>query len=136
MPGLPAATLANGQAMAFPDVCKTPVGPVTVPLPYPNIGMCPTGVQATTKVLVSNMPALTQGSKLPMSQGDEAGVEGGVISGVIMGEIAFRSASSKVAFQGQKAVVLTAMTAHNGSNANVPVGALMTPSQAKVLVGM
>jgi len=136
MPGLPVATLENGQCLGFPDVCKTPAGPVTVPIPYPNIGMCPMGVQSTTKVLVSNMPALTQGSKLPMSQGDEAGVEGGVISGMIMGEIAFRTASSKVAFQGQKVVVLTAMTAHNGSNANIPVGVLLSPSQTKVLAGM
>ena len=136
MPGLPVATLENGQCFGFPDVCKTPVGPVTVPIPYPNMGLCPTGVQASTKVLVSNMPALTQGSKLPMSMGDEAGVEGGIISGIIMGEIDFRSASSKVAFQGQKAILLTAMTAHNGSNANVPVGALVSPSQGKVLAGM
>ena len=136
MPGLPVATLANGQCFAFPDVCKTPAGPVTVPIPYPNMGLCPTGVQPTTKVLVSNMPALTQGSKLPMSQGDEAGSEGGVVSGMIMGEIDFRSASSKVSFQGQKVIVLTAMTAHNGSSANIPAGALVSPSQAKVFAGM
>ena len=136
MPGLPVATLAGGQCFAFPDVCKTPAGPVTVPIPYPNVGMCPTGVQATTKVLVSNMPALTQGSKLPMSQGDEAGVEGGVISGMIMGEIAFRSASSKVSFQGQKVIVVTAMTAHNGASANMPAGVLVSPSQAKVFAAL
>ena len=136
MPGLPAATLQSGQCFGFPDVCKTPVGPVTVPIPYPNMGMCPTGVSTTTKVMVSNMPALTQGSKLPMSQGDEAGVEGGVISGMNIGEIDFRTASSKVSFQGQKAVILTSMTAHNGSNANMPAGAVIAPSQTKVLVGM
>jgi hypothetical protein len=50
-----------------------------------------------------------------------------------MGEIAFRTASSKVAFQGQKVIVLTATTAHNGSSANAPMGVLMSPSQAKVL---
>lgn len=136
MPGLPVATLAGGQCFGFPDVCKTPAGPVTVPIPYPNLGMCPTAVQSTTKVLVSNMPALTQGSKLPMSQGDEAGSEGGVISGMIMGEIAFRSASSKVSFQGQKVIVVTAMTAQNGASANVPVGALVSPSQAKVFAAL
>src|ERR1700722_5477924 len=113
MPGMPAATTQNGMCMGFPDVRKTQVGPAVVPLPYPNIGQCPTAVQTTTKVLIANMPAITQGSKLPMSQGDEAGAEGGVVSGMIMGEIAFRTTSSKVAFQGQKAVVLTAVTAHN-----------------------
>ena len=136
MPGLPVATLANGQCLGFPDVCKTPAGPVVVPIPYPNIGMCPTGVQSTTKVMVMNMPALTQGSKLPMSQGDEAGVAGGVVSGMIMGEIAFRTASSKVAFQGQKVILLTAITAHNGASANAPMGVLLSPSQAKVFAAL
>ena len=80
------------------------------------------------------MPALTQGSKLPMSQGDEAGVAGGVD---LRDDHRARSrsarASSKVAFQGQKVIVLTAMTAHNGASANAPVGVLLSPSQAKVL---
>jgi hypothetical protein len=136
MPGLPVATLQNGQCLGFPDVCLTPVGPVDVPIPYPNIGMCPTGVMTTTTVLVANMPALTQGSQLPMSQGDDAGASGGVMSGMILGPIAFRTASSKVAFQGQKVIVLTAMTAHNGASANYPAGVLMSPSQAKVLAAL
>jgi hypothetical protein len=133
---MPMATMAGGMCFAFPDVCKTQVGPVVVPLPYPNIGQLPTGVQTSTKVLIANMPAFTQGSKLPMSNGDEAGAEGGVVSGMIVGEVAFRTASSKVSIQGQKAVVLTAMTAHNGSNANMPAGALVAPSQMKVLAGL
>jgi len=136
MPGMPVATMQDGMCMGFPDVCKTQVGPAVVPLPYPNIGQLPTGVSTTTKVLVANMPALTQGSKLPMSQGDEAGAEGGVVSGMIMGEIDFRTASSKVSFQGQKVIVLTAMTSHNGSSANFPAGVLMTPSQTKVLAAL
>ena len=74
--------------------------------------------------MVSNMPALTQGSKLPMA-GGRGGRRGGVISGMNMGEIDFRTASSKVSFQGQKAVILTSMTAHNGSNANMPAGAVI-----------
>jgi hypothetical protein len=132
MPGLPVATLAGGQTLGFPDVCNTPAGPVVVPIPYPNIGMLPTGVQGTTTVLVMNMPALTQGSKLPMSQGDEAGTAGGLVSGMMMGECAFLVASSKVSFQGQKVVLLTAMTGHNGASANA-MGALVAPSQAKVI---
>jgi len=136
MPGLPVATLANGQCLGFPDVCNTPAGPVVVPIPYPNMGMCATGVQTTTTVLVMNMPALTQSSQLPMSQGDEAGSVGGVISGMIMGQIVFRTASSKVSFQGQKVILVTATTAHNGSSANAPMGVLMSPSQAKVFAAL
>jgi hypothetical protein len=92
-------------------------------------------VQTTTKVLIMNMPALTQASKLPMSSGDEAGVGGGVMSGMNMGQVAFRTASTKVKLEGNGALILTAMSAHNGVNANMPAGIVMAPSQAKVLVG-
>jgi hypothetical protein len=90
----------------------------------------------TTKVLVQCMPALTEESKIPLSSGDELGVAGGVVSGVNMNQVAFRTSSSKVFFQGKKAVMLTAMTAHNGSNANMPAGAHIAPSQAAVIVAM
>lgn len=134
--GMPAATMEGGTTNAFPNVCKTQVGPAVVPLPYPSIGMLAMGVGVTTTVLIANMPAYTMGSQLPMSNGDQAGAEGGVVSGVIMGPVAFRTTSSKVSFQGQKAVVLTAMAASNGSNANMPAGVLMLVSALKVLLGM
>lgn len=133
MPGLPASTMAGGECMAMPDTCLTPAGPVMVPVPYPNVGLLPTAVLTTTTVLISNMPAITQGSMLPMSQGDDAGVGGGVASGMIMGPVRFTMASSKVLLQGQPAVVVTATTMQNMTNA---VGAQVAPSQAKVLVGM
>jgi hypothetical protein len=133
---MPIATMAGGTCVGFPDVCKTQVGPATVPLPYPNTGQLATGEKTTTKVMVEYMPAYTEDSKLPMSQGDEAGALGGVVSGMNMGEVAFRTTSSKVSFEGKKVVVLTAMTAHNGSNANMPAGTLVAPSQAKVLAGL
>jgi len=136
MAGMPVMTMQSGTCFAFPDACKTQVGPAVVPLPYPNIGMFAVGLSTTTKVLVVFMPAYTAGSKLPMSQGDEAGAEGGVVSGMIMGEVAFRTSSSKVSFQGQKVVVLTCMSAHNGSSANAPAGAIIAPSQMKVLAGL
>jgi hypothetical protein len=136
MPGMPVATIQDGMCLAFPDTCKTQVGPVVVPLPYPNTGQLPTGVSTTTKVLVCNMPAITQSSKLPMSQGDQAGAIGGVVSSMVMGEIQFKTMSSKVSFEGKKVIVLTATTAHNGSNANAPGGVLMTPSQVKVLAAL
>lgn len=136
-PAFPATTMAGGMCMAMPDVCLVPAPPAPpIPTPFPNLAQCPMALQTTTKVLVMNMPALTQGSKIPLSSGDEAGVGGGVMSGMFMGEVSFRTSSSKVSFQGQKAVMLTSMTAHNGSNANAPAGVNMVPSQAKVLVGM
>jgi hypothetical protein len=90
----------------------------------------------TTKVMVQMMPALTEASKIPLSAGDEAGVAGGVVSGVNMGPAAFRTSSSKVSFEGKKAVMLTGVVAHNGSNANMPAGACIAPSQMAVILGM
>jgi hypothetical protein len=139
MPGaaFPASTMAGGTCLGVPDVCLVPAPPAPpIPTPFANMAQCSLATGTTTKVLIMNMPALTQGSKIPMSQGDEAGSAGGVVSGVILGEVAFRTSSSKVSFQGQKAVVLTAVTAHNGTNANMPAGVHVAPSQTKVLVGM
>jgi hypothetical protein len=136
MAGMFAATMQGGMCLAFPDTCNTPAGPVVVAIPYPNLGTLALGLGTTVKVLIMYMPVYTAGSKLPMSQGDEAGSVGGVMSGMIMGEVAFRTQSSKVSMQGQKVVVLTCMSAHNGASANAPAGAIIAPSQTVVLVGM
>jgi len=133
----PATTMMGGMCMGMPDVCKVPAPPAPpIPIPFPNIAQCPMATGTTTKVFVMNMPALTEGSKIPLSSGDEAGVAGGVVSGMNMGQVVFRTSSSKVSFEGKKAVMLTGVTAHNGSNANMPAGACIAPSQAAVIVGM
>jgi hypothetical protein len=125
------------MCQGIPDVCLVPAPPAPpIPTPFPNLGQFAMAVLTTIKVLVMNMPALTQSSKIPMSMGDEAGVGGGVMSGMIMGPIAFRTASTKVKFEGQGALLLTAMSAHNGANANMPAGLVMAAAQAKVIVGM
>ncbi|MBI4700674.1 MAG: DUF4150 domain-containing protein [Deltaproteobacteria bacterium] len=120
--------------MAFPDVCKTPAGSTVVPVPYPNMGQLSGTDQACAKVLVENKETVVESSKIPCSSGDEAGTAMGVVSGTNMGEVAFRTFSSKVYAQGKKIVFHTATTAHNGSNANMPSGCHVAPSQAKVLV--
>ena len=135
----PAATKAGGQCV-IPgplDVCKTPAPPAPVPppMPYPNIGMVPTASKTSTKVSVQNMAACTTKTTLPRSTGDEPGVAGGLVSGLNMGEVDYKMGSSKVQVEGEKWVHLTSMTGHNGSNANVPAGAQVAPSQTKVIVG-
>ena len=131
----PATTMAGGMCMGTPDVCKVPAPPAPpIPTPFPNIGQCPMATGTTTKVMIMNMPALTEASKIALSSGDEAGVAGGVVSGMNMGQVVFRTMSSKVSFEGKKAVMLTGTTAHNGSNANMPAGTCVAPSQAVVLV--
>jgi hypothetical protein len=89
---------------------------------------------ASTKVKFVNKEVVTLKSKIPKSAGDEAGSYGGVVSGANMQEIQFKKGSSKVKVEGQPCIHQTSMTSHNGTNANVPTGAQLSPSQAKVIV--
>ncbi len=130
-------TKQGGQCVAnVPDVCKTPTPAGPAPMPYPNMGDSAQANAGTCskKVKVVNKPALHKGSEIPMSSGDEAGSAGGVVSGKIKGEIVFRRFSSKVKVEGNPVVFQTCTTAHNGKNANAPMGIQAAPSQQKVKV--
>jgi hypothetical protein len=118
----------------MPDVCLTPAAPSPVPIPYPNFGMLATANNAITTVLIENKEIVVESSKLPSSTGDEGGTAGGVVSGQFKGEVSFKTYSSKVFAAGKKVVHLTSMSAHNGSNPNMPAGAVIAPSQTKVIV--
>jgi hypothetical protein len=127
------ATKKKGNAVAMaPDVLKTPAVPSPVPMPYPNTGMLSTATAVEANVLVENIESVVDGSKIPSSVGGEAGTAGGVISGVNCKEVLFKEGSSAVYFGGKKVMVHTSSTAHNGSNANVPLGCHAVPSQEKV----
>lgn len=116
------------------DVCKTPTPGGPVPMPYPNIGMCMQASGASTKVKFSGSAVLTTSSSIPMSTGDEPGVAGGVISNVFKQKVAYKKGSMKVKAQGKPVTHLTSITGHNGSNANMPAGVQVAPSQVKVIV--
>jgi hypothetical protein len=111
-----------------------PVG--TVPIPYPNTAMVNQATNASTKVKFVSKEAVTLKSKISQSMGDEAGTNKGVMSGMNMGEVSFKKGSSKVKVEGQPCVHATSMSAHNGSNANIPAGLQAGPSQTKVLVAL
>lgn len=135
----PVTTMMGGQCMGFPDVCKTPAPPAPPPpIPYPNIAL-PAQAKADTcsqKVKIMNKPALTLKSEIPMSSGDEAGSAGGLVSGKNKGPAKYLKGSAKVMIEGAPAVFLTCMVGQNGTNANVPNGVQVAPSQPKVLVMM
>jgi hypothetical protein len=127
-----AVTKENGQCMAMPDVCQTPAPPAPpIPVPYPNIGLPMMGNPTTLKVLICGMPALTKSSKITITNGDQAGAVGGVVSGKIMGPAEFINGSMKVKLEGNPAVRLADPTKQNDGNT---VGAVLAPSQAKVMV--
>lgn len=131
---MPAATKKGGTAVGGPDACKTPPAPPAAPIPYPNMGQVSGADGTISKVVFANKEVVVESSTIPSSKGDEAGTLKGLISQTNMDKIAFKKYSSKVYAKGKKIVYHTAMTAHNGSNANAPVGAHVAPSQTKVFV--
>jgi hypothetical protein len=131
-----ASSKKGGQCLAAPDVCKTPAAPSPLPLPYPNIGTLSGTDKAIDKVMLEKKSTVVESSKIPSSKGDEPGTLKGVKSNTNRGEVQFKKYSSKVFAKGKKIVFHTAVTAHNGSNANMPAGCHVKPSQTKVKVAM
>lgn len=132
---LPASSKAGGVLFGAPDVCLTPAPPAPpVPVPYPNTAQLASAQNVVLNVLIENREAVVIGSMVPNSAGDNAGVNGGVVSGVVMSVAQPKLGSSKVYFGGRKAVYLTSLSAHNGTNANMPMGMQIAPSQVKVFV--
>ena len=131
----PASSKGGGDALGVPDVCLTPAPPAPpVPTPYPNKGSVNQASKTSTKVKIVGKAAVTKKSEMSRSMGDEAGVNKGVMSGMNMSKITYKKASSKVKIEGDSCAHLTSVTAHNGMNANVPVGAQISPSQTKVII--
>ncbi|MHB9028777.1 MAG: DUF4150 domain-containing protein [Candidatus Latescibacterota bacterium] len=131
----PASTKAGGVCLGAPDVCKTPAGPAgMVPIPYPNTGMLNLANNTSAKVKIVDKEVITLKSEIPSSSGDEAGVGGGVVSGQNMNKVQFKMGSMKVKIEGQPCIHLLSVTGHNGSNANMPAGAVIAPSQVKVII--
>lgn len=127
-------TSGGGKATSTaPDVCQTPSPTGPMPVPYPNLADMsmadPGGL--VRDVLVAGMPAMNQMSKVPMSNGDQAGAGGGVISKKIMGEMIFTSASQQVNVGGKPAVRVTCQTSHNAKNTQ---GLASIPGQTQVMV--
>ncbi len=133
----PIATTAGGMSQGTPDVCKVPAPPAPpVPTPFPNMAQNATAQGTSVTVKVMNMPCLTKNSQIPMSSGDEAGVAGGVTSGMNMGPMTVKTTSNTVKVEGSGAFTHLKNTAHNGSNANMPMGTHVGgSSHGKVFVG-
>jgi hypothetical protein len=94
---------SEGKAAAtIPDLCLTPVGTATLPIPYPN--------QAESKDLELGSITVTAdggnsiavaGSKFSKSKGDSTGSSGGIISGCTQGAAMFISWSPNVTIEGR-----------------------------------
>ncbi|NUO49807.1 MAG: DUF4150 domain-containing protein [Polyangiaceae bacterium] len=129
----PISTKAGGTTFAFPDVCMVPSPGGPVPTPFPNTGMCQLAEGTVLEIKIENAAVIVESSLIPWSTGDEPGTLGGVISGLFRGCVKFRTASARVYAKGKRVVMQGGVTAHNGDNANMPVGTQIAPSQVRVI---
>jgi carboxyl-terminal processing protease len=123
---LPASNRGAGTNIGFPDVCNTPVGPATAPVPYPNLGLHAQAAPFSTIVRTSMMNALNLGSRIPMTMGDEAGAAHPTIKGAG----SFTAGNPIVYIEKLPAVTLTSPT--TGNNMNNALGAVLVPAVTNV----
>lgn len=107
---------SGGMSMVMPDVCKTPVGSIVVPIPYPNIGQASDTSKGPKKVKTDGKMPMTKGAKYSKSSGDEPGSAGGVVSGVNRSECEFMMYSFDVKFEGKNVCRLGDPLFHNKKN--------------------
>ncbi len=123
---LPASNKGAGQSLAFPDVCNTPVGPATAPVPYPNVASNAQAASFSAFVKVSMVNALNLASTIPMTNGDQAGVA----HPTVMGAATYTAGNPTVFVDRLPAISLLSPT--TGNNMNAPVGAVLVPSAVNV----
>jgi carboxyl-terminal processing protease len=79
---LPASNKGPSENFGFPDVCLTPVASIPVPIPYPNFAAHAMAVDFVPNVMVGMIPALNLASMIPMTTGDDAGVDNWTYEGL------------------------------------------------------
>ena len=120
-----------GTDMGFPDVCLTPTPAGPVPIPYPNIAMGPMAIPNCPTILFMCMPAHNLATTIPMTNGDNSGVNMGVASGTVMGPSRHVTGAFTVLLNGMPATRMTSVSLQNSTNCP---GVRLVPSQALVLL--
>lgn len=107
---------SGGKSLVFPDICKTPIGPAVVPIPYPNLGQAADTAKGPKSVVVDGQMPMVKGAQLSTSTGDEAGTAKGIISGTNKGVCEFMMYSFNVKFEGKNVCRLGDPLFHNKKN--------------------
>ncbi len=126
--GMPAATKKLGDiCFAFPDVCRTQVGPAQVPIPYPNIGDLGDANNPAETVKIGGNPVITKKSSIPEpTKGAEPALpNSGVTSNTKNGPVVFKKYSNSVKAEGNGIVRMFDTTGQNCmiTNPNEPSSA-------------
>lgn len=107
---------SGGKSLVFPDVCKTPIGPSIVPIPYPNLGQSMDTSKGPKSVKTDGKMPMVKSAKYSTSTGDEPGVAKGVISGKVKGVCEFMMYSFDIKFEGKNVCRLGDPLWHNKKN--------------------
>jgi len=117
---------SGGVTIAFPDFCKTPVGPAVVPIPYPNFATSGDTAKGSKKVTCDGNPICLKDSNFSTSVGDEPGVAKGVASSKTKGKAEFINYSMDVKVEGKNVARAFDLMLHNDKN-TLPVPVLQQP---------
>jgi hypothetical protein len=132
-----AKTQMGGLDFAIPDVCLTPIptpaGPIPVPIPYPNMAMPMTAIPSQFKVLTVCMPNHNLMTIIPMSTGDNPGIQLNPLSAMVMGPSKHLMGSVKVLIFGLPGTTMLKPTGQNGVTPGA-FGIALLPSQVKLLI--
>jgi hypothetical protein len=85
-----------------PDVCKTPMGNSTPPVPYPVTAELKSATGVAKSVKLNGNPAVVYDKSLvPETKGDAAGRAKGIKSGTVQGKCYPKDHSGTVRFEGK-----------------------------------
>jgi len=121
------------SACSAPDVCKTPMGSATPPIPYPVISQVTDLAQPTSSVTIDGNPTAIASSTHTQCSGDQAGSATGLISGTVANKTHFVSYSFDVKAEGEGIVRhMDATTMNNRNTLGMNYGAATAPMNIQV----
>jgi len=123
--GKPIATTSGGVCFAFPNVCSTQSGAVTVPIPYPSIGQLMDADLPESNVFAGGSEVITKAGSISDTTGDSAGLPNDT-----GGAVSFEQGSGSVFVKGSEVVRLLDRTKQNDRAVGSVLGGFPT-----VLVG-
>ncbi|QDI04828.1 DUF4150 domain-containing protein [Xanthomonas cerealis pv. cerealis] len=113
---------ANWRVIStLPDVCKTPMGSSTPPVPYPVLAEIAASQQPAGTVRTNGNPlVLFDASYLPTTVGDQAGVAKGIKSGTVGAKCWPKQRSSTVRVEGKRIIRVNDQFWMNGNYSAPP----------------
>ncbi|NUP14464.1 MAG: DUF4150 domain-containing protein [Polyangiaceae bacterium] len=124
---LPASNKGPSLNFGFPDVCRTPIGPLIIPIPYPNFAAHAMAIPFSPVVSAAMIPALNLASVVPLTTGDEPGVA----HWTVMGPGTFDMGNPVVFIDMLPGINLTCPT--SGNTCNDEPGMVVAPGAPNVL---